>query len=225
MSYSYYEVYTNAKRAFAGLGFPYGADEDAAFIISWLEAFELKGIQLFSNIQKKIDGNFNGALENNKLISKIDLNKRSSLMIGPGLIDLLNFHTSKKNEIKIEILNCSDPLFFIPLLYRSIKKNIFSKITNQNKTYAVLDKNEIFIHDNLKNNHCANFILNLSTNEYQIPNGEKTSDYKILDLNLSKGLSPKQSSWDNISDLAFRTYVPESEESREKGAGGGDAND
>jgi len=141
------------------------------------------------------------------------------------LIDLLNFHTSKKSEIKIEILNCSDPLFLIPLLYRSIKKNIFSKITNQNKTYAVLDKKEIFIHDNLKNNHCANFILNLSTNEYEIPNGEKTSDYKILNINLSKGLSPKQSSWDNISDLAFRTYVPESEESRSKGAGGGDAND
>ena len=92
MSYSYYEVYTNAQRAFSGLGFPYGADEDAAFIISWLEAFELEGIKLFSNIQKNIDGNFNGTLENNKLTSKIDLKKRSSLMIGPGLIDLLNFH-------------------------------------------------------------------------------------------------------------------------------------
>ena len=43
--------------------------------------------------------------------------------------------------------------------------------------------------------------------------------------NLSNGLSPNQSSWDEISDLAFRTYVPESEVSREKGAGGGDAND
>ena len=40
-----------------------------------------------------------------------------------------------------------------------------------------------------------------------------------------KNLNPKPSSWDDISDLAFRTYVPESEESREKGAGGGDAND
>ena len=53
MSYSYYEVYTNSQRAFSGLGFPYGADEDAAFIISWLEAFELSGIHLFANIQKK----------------------------------------------------------------------------------------------------------------------------------------------------------------------------
>ena len=67
MSYSYYEVYTNAQRAFSGLGFPHGADEDAAYIISWLESFELDGVHLFSSIQKKIDSNFNGALESNKL--------------------------------------------------------------------------------------------------------------------------------------------------------------
>ena len=225
MSYSYYEVFTNAQRAFSGLGFPYGADEDAAYIISWLEAFELEGIHLFSSIQKKIDSNFNGALENNKLTNKINLEKRSCLMIGPGLIDFLNFHTLKNNEIKIEFQNCPDPLFLIPLLYRAVKKNIFSKIINQNKIYAVLDTNEIFIHDHLKNNVSTNFILNLSTNEYQIPKEVKSVDYNILNTNISNGLNPNQSSWDEISDLAFRTYVPESEQSREKGAGGGDAND
>ena len=225
MSYSYYEVYTNAQRAFSGLGFPYGADEDAAYIISWLEAFELEGIHLFSSIHKKIDSNFNGALENNKLTNKINLEKKSCLMIGPGLIDFLNFHTLKNNDINIEFQNCSDPLFLIPLLYRAIKKNIFSKIINQNKIYAVLGKNEIFIHDDMKNNECANFILSLSKNEYQIPNEEKSLNYNLLNTNLSNGLNPNQSSWDEISNLAFRTYVPESEESREKGAGGGDAND
>lgn len=225
MSYSYYEVYTNAQRAFSGLGFPYGADEDAAYIISWLEAFELEGFNLFSSIQKKIDNNFNGALENNKLFNKINLEKRSCLMIGPGLIDFLNFHTLKNNEIKIEFQNCSDPLFLIPLLYRAIKKNIFSKIINQNKIYVVLGKNNIFIHDDIKNNDCSDFILNLSTNEYQISKEINPLDYNILNTNISNGLNPDQSSWDDISDLAFRTYVPESEESREKGAGGGDAND
>ena len=225
MSYSYYEVYTNAQRAFSGLGFPYGADEDAAYIISWLEAFELDGVHLFSSIQKKIDSNFNGALENNKLTNKINLEKRSCLMIGPGLIDFLNFHTLKNNEINIEFQNCSDPLFLIPLLYRAVKKNIFSKIINQNKIYAVLGADEVFIHDHLKNNDCTNFILKLSTNEYQIPKEVKSLDYNILNTNISNGLNPDQSSWDKISDLAFRTYVPESKESREKGAGGGDAND
>ena len=225
MSYSYYEVYTNAQRAFSGLGFPYGADEDAAYIISWLEAFELDGFNLFSSIQKKIDNNFDGALENNKLFNKINLKKKSCLMIGPGLIDFLNFHTLKNNEINIEFQNCSDPLFLIPLLYRAIKKNIFSKIINQNKIYAVLGKNKIFIHDDIKNNDCSNFILNMSTNEYQISKEIDSFDYNILNTNISNGLNPDQSSWDEISDLAFRTYVPESEESREKGAGGGDAND
>jgi len=224
VSYSYYEVYTNAQRAFSGLGFPYGADEDAAYIISWLEAFELEGIHLFSSIQKKIDSNFNGALENNKLTNKINLEKRSCLMIGPGLIDFLNFHTLKNNEIKIEFQNCPDPLFLIPLLYRAVKKNIFSKIISKNKIYTVLGKNEIFIHDDIKNNKCENFILKLSTNEYQIDN-EEALDYNLLNTKISNGLNPNQSSWDEISDLAFRTYVPESEESREKGAGGGDAND
>ncbi len=225
MSYSYYEVYTNAQRAFSGLGFPYGADEDAAYIISWLEAFELDGVHLFSSIQKKIDSNFNGALENNKLTNKINLEKRSCLMMGPGLIDFLNFHTLKNNQINIEFQNCSDPLFLIPLLYRAVKKNIFSKIINQNKIYAVLGKNEIFIHDDIKNNECENFILNLSKNEYQMPNKEKSVEYNLLNTNISNGLNPNQSSWNEISDLAFRTYVPESEESRAKGAGGGDAND
>jgi hypothetical protein len=225
VSYSYYEVYTNAQRAFSGLGFPYGADEDAAYIISWLEAFELEGFNLFSSIQKKIDNNFNGALENNKLFNKINLEKRSCLMIGPGLIDFLNFHTLKNNEIKIEFQNCSDPLFLIPLLYRAVKKNIFSKIINQNNIYAVLSKNEMFIHDDIKNNDCANFVLKLSTNEYQISKEINSLDYNILNTNISNGLNPDQSSWDKISDLAFRTFVPESEESREKGAGGGDAND
>ena len=224
MSYSYYEVYTNAQRAFSGLGFPYGADEDAAYIISWLEAFELDGIHLLSIIKKKIDSNFNGVLGNNKLTNQINLESRSCLMIGPGLIDFLNFHTLKNNGIKIEFQNCSDPLFLIPLLYRAVKKNIFSKIINQNKIYTVLGKNEIFIHDDIKNNKCENFILNLSTNEYQIDN-EEALDYNLLNTNISNGLNPNQSSWDEISDLAFRTYVPESEESREKGAGGGDAND
>ena len=224
MSYSYYEVYTNAQRAFSGLGFPYGADEDAAYIISWLEAFELDGIHLLSIIKKKIDSNFNGVLGNNKLTNQINLENRSCLMIGPGLIDFLNFHTLKNNEIYIEFQNCSDPLFLIPLLYRAVKKNIFSKIISKNKIYTVLGKNEIFIHDDIKNNKCENFILNLSTNEYQIDN-EEALDYNLLNTNISNGLNPNQSSWDEISDLAFRTYVPESEESREKGAGGGDAND
>ena len=118
-----------------------------------------------------------------------------------------------------------DPLFLIPLLYRSIQKNIYSKINNQNKTLAILGKNKIFIHDDIKNNNCPNFSLYLCKSEIQITDQQDFLTYDILNQNLSYGLNPHQSSWNKISALAFRTYVPESETSREKGAGGGDAND
>ena len=48
---------------------------------------------------------------------------------------------------------------------------------------------------------------------------------EIVQQNLSKSLKPKESDWGKISIIANRTFVPESEESRNKGAGGGDAND
>ena len=97
MSYSYYK-FTNAQRAFSGLGFPYGADEDAAFIISWLEAFELSGIHLLANILNKIDNNFDGTLTNKDFVNEISLEKKSCLMIGPGFVDFVNFQTLKNNS-------------------------------------------------------------------------------------------------------------------------------
>ena len=43
--------------------------------------------------------------------------------------------------------------------------------------------------------------------------------------NLAKSLNPNIEDWEIIEKIAQRTFVPESEESRIKGAGGGDDND
>ena len=225
MSYSYYEVYTNAQRAFSALGFPYGADEDAAFIISWLESFDLDGIHLLSTLYPKLDDNFRGSFTKNNLVDRFDLQNHSCLMVGPGLVDFMTFHTNLKNEIKIELTNCPDPLFLIPLLYRIIKKNIFSKITKEEKLLSIVGKKNSFIHDDIKENKCSDFFIYLSKNEFEIPDEKNSINYKVLNKNLSNGLNPDQAGWDLVSNLAFKSYVPESETSREKGAGGGDAND
>ena len=60
MRYSFYEVYVTALRAFSGMGFPYGADEDAAFIIAWLELNNFNGIKLLVNSIDIIDNQYNG---------------------------------------------------------------------------------------------------------------------------------------------------------------------
>ena len=62
MNFSYYEVYINVLRAFTGMGFPYGADEDAAFIIAWLELNKLNGIKLLANSIDNIDQKYDGKI-------------------------------------------------------------------------------------------------------------------------------------------------------------------
>ena len=63
VSYSYYEVYTNTQRAFSGLGFTYGSDEDAAFITTWLELCRLDGIRLLTLKIDELDNNFNAYID------------------------------------------------------------------------------------------------------------------------------------------------------------------
>ena len=87
VSYSYYEVYTNTQRAFSGLGFSYGSDEDAAFITTWLELCGLNGIKLLNLKIKDLDNSFNANIDPSKINSDFDCNNKSALMIGPGLID------------------------------------------------------------------------------------------------------------------------------------------
>ena len=74
-------------------------------------------------------------------------------------------------------------------------------------------------------NYKKNFDL-LLTNKLV---SEQSLDINInvssINETLSNGINPNKKSWDQISKIAFRTLVPESEESRAKGAGGGDAND
>ena len=76
MSYSYYEVYTNTQRAFAGIGFPYGADEDAAHIVTWLELYNLKGIDLFCAFIEKFDDQYDFKQHKDKYVKLVVVNKK-----------------------------------------------------------------------------------------------------------------------------------------------------
>jgi len=227
VSYSYYEVYTNALRAFEGLGFPYGADEDSAFIITWLELYNLDGVHLLASNINKFDQKFDGVIDHINSDNLINLKKKSSLMVAPGIVDYL---VSKIKTIDDQILvieNCTYPIFFIPLLANLLKKNICSIIRNANNIVCLIDGNKISISNKLLKN------LEMQQN-FSIALTKKNNVFNNLDINidltnkkesLSLGLNPKKQDWGKILQIASRIYVPESDESREKGAGGGDAND
>ena len=226
VSYSYYEVYTNTQRAFSGLGFSYGSDEDAAFITTWLELCGLNGVKLLNLKIKDLDNSFNANIDPSKINSDFDCNNKSTLMIGPGLIDFLISKVNNNINFKITMRNCDDPIFLIPLLYKYAKKNINSQIISSHKIQAQITNKNIAVNKEIiSTTYQENFdlLLTKSTiNEQKLDIHIQSS--KINEM-LSNGINPDKKSWDQISDIAFRTFVPESEESRSKGAGGGDAND
>ena len=125
VSYSYYEVFTNTQRAFSGLGFTYGSDEDAAFITTWLEVFGFDGIKLLTFKIEELDNTFNASIDPSKINDEFDCKNKSFLVIGPGLIDYLISKIDKRDNFKLTLKNCSDPIFLIPLLYKYAKKNIY----------------------------------------------------------------------------------------------------
>ncbi len=226
VSYSYYEVYTNTQRAFSGLGFSYGSDEDAAFITTWLELCGLNGIKLLNLKIKDLDNSFNANIDPSKINSDFDCNNKSTLMIGPGLIDFLISKVKNNINFKITMRNCDDPIFLIPLLYKYAKKNINSQIISNHKIQAQITNKNIAVNKEIiSTTYQEDFELLLTKNIIN----EKKLDIHIqsskINEMLSNGINPDKKSWDQISDIAFRTFVPESEESRSKGAGGGDAND
>ena len=205
MSYSYYEVYTTSLRAFSSMGFPYGADEDAAYIISWLELNKFNGLNSLVNSIRVLDNKYDGTIK-------------------------LNTH----NGTSID-LNCADPEYLLPLLFRSSKKIFYCNAiwldTNSQIQFCEVENNIMKIglvsnQETVNKKQVKIYISNEHKIQKKFNSTTCTITSKTIQNNLASGISPDENNWKIISKLAARTFVPESEESRIKGAGGSDdAND
>ena len=115
MNFSYYEIYITSLRAFNGMGFPFGADEDAAFMTTWLELYRFQGIKKLAKLSKKIDKKFDAKIDLEKIKSSslINIDHSSLLMKGPGLFDYLYEETKNIQHLEVTLENCIDPIFII----------------------------------------------------------------------------------------------------------------
>ena len=233
MGYSFYEVYITALRAFSGMGFPHGADEDAAFIIAWLELNNLQGIKRLSDSISILDNQFEGILNIKDNDQEIDLNHQSILMKGPGIIDYFCSLLESREKIILTLVNCSDPFLFLPLLYKSSSQILFSQLIFYHSENEInihhVSKKKILIGKLNKKLSCAKnqvkIILSNKNNTSMIDSIENKITDESIQKNLALSLKPDMSAWDKILKIANRIFVPESEESRNLGAGGGDDND
>tara|TARA_B100001540_G_C15592707_1_gene544811 strand:+ start:29 stop:730 length:702 start_codon:yes stop_codon:yes gene_type:complete len=233
VSYSFYEVYITAQRAFTGMKFPFGADEDAGYIVAWLELNKLQGIKILNDNIKKIDKKYDGKIKLNTSKNIIDLKNKSILMKGPGLIDYYQSILKQKNRISFKLKNCSLGIIFLPLLHKASKEikistMICHDLKNRIRIFQITKK-EITVSKPIKkkliNKNEIKITLANDTYFDLIKNNEKIIDNKSIQKKLSKSIKPHQKAWERISKIANRTFVPKSSDSRKKGAGGGDAND
>lgn len=233
MGYSFYEIYITSQRAFRAMGFPFGADEDAGFVIAWLELNHFNGIKILHSLIASIDQQYDGTIKIDSLNEKIDFNNKTILMKGPGLIDYLQSIINQKEEISVRIKNCQNGILFLPLLYKISKKINYSELLFNNSNNDIhkykIKNNEItFEYEKNKDLLSINeitIIMNKDKNNLKNFSAKKVITQKIIQNNLSQSIKPAKDLWEKVSEIASKTFVPETEESRDKGAGGGDAND
>ena len=225
------------------MGFPYGVDEDAAFMTTWLELHKLGGIQKLAELSNQLDQQFSGAidLDTIKNNNSIDLLQTSLLMKGPGLFDYFYEKTRKNHYFEVTLENCIDPIFIIPLAERLSKKleSINASWLDDKKKVGIsVSKNRILIGDieNSLEILDGQVILQFSIDgvgKYKSSENRKLSIKNIkLEINdaveqdhLEKSLKPLSRHWDILLEYAHKTFVPASDESRIRGAGGGNDND
>lgn len=233
MGYSFYEIYITSQRAFRAMGFPFGADEDAGFIIAWLELNHLNGIKILHNLLNSIDHKYDGIVKIENLNENIDFKNSTILMKGSGLVDYLQSISNQKEKLSLNIKNCPDGILFLPLLYKISRKNNYVElnfINSKNKIskYKIKDKEiafETLINQDLLINNEVRIIIKNDKENLENLSQQKIITQKTIQDNLAQSINTNENLWKEISQIANKTFVPESEESRNKGAGGGDAND
>ena len=99
------------------MGFPYGLDEDAAFMTTWLELHRLEGIKKLAELSKNFNKPLQQKIKLQDIQSKttINLQKTSLLINGPGLFDYLYEETKKYQLLECSFKNCVDSIYIIPL--------------------------------------------------------------------------------------------------------------
>ena len=222
------------------MGFPYGLNEDAAFMTTWLELHNLNGIEKLSNLSINYKKNFKKKIDIKSLKSNkiINLNNTSLLYNGPGLFDIFYEKIKSFKNLEIILSNCNDPIYIIPLSKIISKKMFCVKACWINKNYIYsmnMQGNNISLGKINKNIKIlkGQVIIQLSLNKkyYKWKNNLNIDsicqkiNFKIEQKQLENSLKPKKKYWNQISKVAYRTFVPSSIKSRESGAGGGNDND
>ena len=195
---SFSEIETTVKRATKSVGFSWGIAEEVGKNIRLLEMFGLPGIKNINQYLKIYnDKNF----ENIEVFSKSNFSKKYYCPINAGINFFDQSSTISKFE-QLEINNLAFPLLFIPFVSRTSEisgKRIFLKMDNKEFLFNY--------NQSIYSNYLSGDIV------------EKSEKINLQFLENTNSFSENE--WSELYKISENTFVEETEELKQKGAGAG----
>ena len=195
---SFSEIETTVKRATKSMGFSWGIAEEVGKNIRLLEMFGLPGIK---NINQYFKIYNKDSFENINIYSRSNISKKFYCPIIAGV----NFfdQSSSISELKqVEINNLAYPLLFIPFVSRTseiVGKRIFLKVDNKEFLFNY--------NQSIYSNYLSGDIV------------EKSEKINLQFLENTNSFSENE--WSELYKISENTFVEETEELKQKGAGAG----
>tara|TARA_B100001769_G_scaffold14260_1_gene9731 strand:- start:66 stop:674 length:609 start_codon:yes stop_codon:yes gene_type:complete len=195
---SFSEIETTVKRATKSMGFSWGIAEEVGKNTRLLEMFGLPGIK---NINQYFKIYNKDSFENINIYSRSNISKKFYCPIIAGV----NFfdQSSSISELKqIEINNLAFPLLFIPFVSRTseiVGKRIFLKADNKEFLFNY--------NQSIYSNYLSGDIV------------EKSDKINLQFLENTNSFSENE--WSELYKISENTFVEETEELKQKGAGAG----
>ena len=195
---SFSEIETTVKRATKSMGFSWGIAEEVGKNTRLLEMFGLPGIK---NINQYFKIYNKDSFENINIYSRSNISKKFYCPIIAGV----NFfdQSSSISELKqIEINNLAFPLLFIPFVSRTseiVGKRIFLKADNKEFLFNY--------NQSIYSNYLSGDIV------------EKSDKINLQFLENTNSFSENE--WSELYKISENTFVEETDELKQKGAGAG----
>ncbi len=239
MRASQFEIYRLVQRAMEALGAGYGVDRDAARMVAWLEARGLPGLAAFARDLPVLERGLPAPVLTRQSAGslRIDGGNGSALAFAGAAMDLLAVAAAANGSARLAC-RCTSPLFLIPAAVEMARGRFLAIGWESGEGAVSVGVNS----DGIVSLHAASApgaaLLAPMAGEAQVemaatplpaPQGlEPALVAEVLAeryaRSLDAGIEVPDALWKRLDALAAKVQVPASSVSRERGAGGGDAN-
>lgn len=251
MKVSQNEVYRIAQRALEGAGAAYGIDRDGAHAVAWLDGRGLPGLAMLAAALDRMDGAFEPLPPPSREGANgvLDLAGRPAVAWAGAVMDCLTLLLAEDANAGLALRQARWPLFLLPLAVQRVAGGhivrlrwqaggaMLTCIANPVAGCRIVAEGEAVSGEGGLAPFFASALpadVTLDAPARVTRGTIRTEPAAVIDAaalemalqrSLAEGIAVDDAVWSRVTAAANRVLVPDSPESRARGAGGGDANE